>query len=78
MKKETIVVKNLKKSYSSKIVTDNISVTFYSGQIVALIGHNGAGKTTFLNQLNGLISSDSGSIQINGIDVTNHPNQARL
>ena len=53
MKKETIVVKNLKKSYSSKIVTDNISVTFYSGQIVALIGHNGAGKTTFLNQLNG-------------------------
>ena len=77
MKKETIVVKNLKKSYSSKIVTDNISVTFYSGQIVALIGHNGAGKTTFLNQLNGLISSDSGSIQINGIDVTNHPNQSR-
>lgn len=77
MKKETIVVKNLKKSYSSKIVTDNISVTFYSSQIVALIGHNGAGKTTFLNQLNGLISSDSGSIQINGIDVTNHPNQAR-
>lgn len=77
MKKETIVVKNLKKSYSSKIVTDNISVTFYSGQIVALIGHNGVGKTTFLNQLNGLISSDSGSIQINGIDVTNHPNQVR-
>lgn len=77
MKKETIVVKNLKKSYSSKIVTDNISVTFYSGQIVALIGHNGAGKTTFLNQLNGLISSDSGSIQINGIDVTNHPNRVR-
>lgn len=77
MKKETIVVKNLKKSYSSKIVTDNISVTFYSGQIVALIGHNGAGKTTFLNQLNSLISSDSGSIQINGIDVTNHPNQVR-
>ena len=77
MKKETIVVKNLKKSYSSKIVTDNISVTFYSGQIVALIGHNGAGNTTFLNQLNGLISSDSGSIQINGIDVTNHPNRVR-
>lgn len=77
MKKETIVVKNLKKSYGSKIVTDNINVTFYSGQIVVLIGYNGAGKTTFLNQLNGLISSDSGSIQINGIDVTNHPNQAR-
>lgn len=77
MKKETIVVKNLKKSYGSKIVTDNINVTFYSGQIIALIGYNGAGKTTFLNQLNGLILSDSGSIQINVIDVTNHPNQAR-
>lgn len=38
MKKETIVVKNLKKSYSSKIVTDNISVTFYSGQLLHLLG----------------------------------------
>lgn len=51
MKKETIIVKNLKKAYGTKTVTDDVSVTFYSGEIVSLVGHNGVGKTTFLNQL---------------------------
>ena len=77
MKEESIVIKNLKKSYGNKVVTDNISVTFYSGEIVAIVGHNGAGKTTFLNQLNGLVAADSGSISIKGIDVTNRSNKAR-
>lgn len=77
MKKETIIVKNLKKAYGTKIVTDDVSVTFYSGEIVSLVGHNGAGKTTFLNQLNGTVSSDSGTVYIHGVDITNHPNRAR-
>lgn len=77
MKKETIIVKNLKKAYGTKTVTDDISVTFYSGEIVSLVGHNGAGKTTFLNQLNGTVSSDSGTVYIHGVDITNHPNRAR-
>ena len=77
MKKETIIVKNLKKAYGTKAVTDDVSVTFYSGEIVSLVGHNGAGKTTFLNQLNGTVSSDSGTVYIHGVDITNHPNRAR-
>ena len=77
MKKETIIVKNLKKAYGTKIDTDDVSVTFYSGEIVSLVGHNGAGKTTFLNQLNGTVSSDSGTVYIHGVDITNHPNRAR-
>lgn len=77
MKKETIIVKNLKKAYGTKTVTDDVSVTFYSGEIVSLVGHNGAGKTTFLNQLNGTVSSDSGTVYIHGFDITNHPNRAR-
>lgn len=77
MKKETIIVKNLKKAYGTKIVTDDVSVTFYSGEIVSLVGHNGVGKTTFLNQLNGTVSSDSGTVYIHGVDITNHPNRAR-
>lgn len=44
MKQETIVVSHLKKSYGQKIVTNDISITFYSGQIVAIIGHNGADR----------------------------------
>lgn len=51
MKQETIVVRHLKKSYGQKNVTDDISITFYSGQIIAIVGHNGAGKSTFLNQI---------------------------
>ena len=77
MKKETIIVKNLKKAYGTKTVTDDVSVTFYSGEIVSLVGHNGAGKTTFLNQLNGTVSSDSGTVYIHVFDITNHPNRAR-
>lgn len=77
MKKETIIVKNLKKAYGTKTVTDDVSVTFYSGEIVSLVGHNGAGKTTFLNQLNGTVSSDSGTVYIHGVDITNNPNRAR-
>lgn len=77
MKKETIIVKNLKKAYGTKTVIDDVSVTFYSGEIVSLVGHNGAGKTTFLNQLNGTVSSDSGTVYIHGVDITNHPNRAR-
>lgn len=77
MKHKTIVVKNLTKSYGRKLVTDNVSVSFYSGEIVALVGHNGAGKTTFLNQLNGLVAVDSGTIQIQGKEITNNPKLAR-
>lgn len=77
MKQKIITIKNLHKSYGSKKVTDNVSVSFYTGEIVALVGHNGAGKTTFLNQLNGMLSPDSGSIYINGREVTNKPHLAR-
>ena len=77
MIKETIIVNHLKKAYGSKIITDDICVTFYSGQIVAVIGHNGAGKSTFLNQINGTVSSDEGEIFIEGINITKYPSKAR-
>jgi len=77
MKQETIVVRHLKKSYGQKNVTDDISITFYSSQIVAIVGHNGAGKSTFLNQINGTVASDKGTIHIKGVDVTKQPGKAR-
>lgn len=77
MRENIITVCNLRKSYGKKIVTNNISVTMESGQIVAVVGHNGAGKTTFLNQLNGLVKSDSGEIVIKGENITISPSRAR-
>lgn len=77
MKQETITIQQLQKSYGTKMVTDGVTLSLYSGEIVALVGHNGAGKTTLLNQVNGLLSSDSGTVCIQGIDVTHHPHKAR-
>ena len=47
------------------------------GEVTALIGHNGAGKTTFLNQIVGLTRPDAGSIMYDGTDLIAHPAQAR-
>ena len=47
------------------------------GEVTALIGHNGAGKTTFLNQIVGLTKPDAGSIMYDGTDLIARPAQAR-
>ena len=51
-------VRGLEFSYGSKKVLQNINLTINSGEIIGLIGENGAGKTTFLNILLGLLQSD--------------------
>ena len=42
----------------------------YEGQITAILGHNGAGKTTFFNMLTGLTTPTSGTASIYGLDIT--------
>ncbi|WP_137008388.1 ABC transporter ATP-binding protein [Aquitalea aquatilis] len=51
-------------------VLRGLSLTIESGQFVTVIGSNGAGKSTFLNAISGDISPDSGSLSIDGQDVT--------
>lgn len=48
---------------------NNINLKFYKGEFVALIGKNGAGKTTFSKHLNGLLRPSSGQVIINGRDI---------
>jgi ABC-2 type transport system ATP-binding protein len=48
-----------------------------SGQVVAVLGPNGAGKTTFVRTIATLLKPDSGSLRVDGIDVTRHPDQVR-
>ena len=61
---------NLNKKFltpsGSKVVADNISVTFPTGEAVGLIGRNGAGKTTLMNMIGGQIKPDSGNIERTG------------
>lgn len=57
--------------YGKKVVLRNISLTVASGEIVALIGPNGAGKSTLLKVLMGMVRVSSGSVAIDGVNVTN-------
>ena len=58
-------VKNLSKSFSHTKVLDNISCTIDSGKLVALLGKNGSGKTTFLKCISNIMNTDSGHIDYN-------------
>jgi lipopolysaccharide export system ATP-binding protein len=66
-------VKNLRKSYKSKLILRDINLILHRGEVVALLGPNGAGKTTCFYTIAGLLPNDSGSINIDGQDITGLP-----
>ena len=63
---EKIILKNVSKSYGSKMAINNLSFTIKSGEIFGLLGHNGAGKTTTLRIISGIIDDYEGEVYING------------
>jgi ABC-2 type transport system ATP-binding protein len=69
--------RNLAKRYGTTAALDGFSLTIEPGEIVGLIGHNGAGKTTFAEVVAGLVRPDSGAIRVAGIDVRERPRIAR-
>ena len=72
-----IEVKNLTKKYGDKLAVNNISFKVEKGEILGFLGPNGAGKSTTMNMLTGYISSTSGQILINGIDILEDPKKAK-
>ena len=64
-----IVVSGLKKSFKINRVLRNVTFTVRKGSIFALLGSNGAGKTTVVKILSTLMKPDSGNVTINGLDV---------
>ena len=64
-----IEIKNLNKSYGDLRVLNDISVDIKKGEVIAIIGPSGGGKSTFLRCINRLEEPDSGHIKINGEDI---------
>lgn len=67
---ETIIrFRNVQKSYANQSVLKNLSFEIRKGEFITIIGKSGCGKTTMLKLMNGLISADKGTVEINGIDI---------
>ena len=75
-----IRVENLRKTFQKREVVKDVSYRIEQGQIVSLLGANGAGKSTSFYMTVGLIKPDAGSVLLDGRDVTSYPlyRKARL
>ena len=63
-------IKKISKSYDSKKVVSNVSIEVCTGEVIGLLGPNGAGKTTCFYMITGLISPETGSINLNQKNIT--------
>lgn len=69
--KYAVEVTNLNKSFGGLKVIDNLSIQIPEGKITTILGFSGAGKSTFLKHLLGLIYPDDGEIKVKGISLGN-------
>lgn len=74
---KTIEVKGLRKSFKDTEVLKGVNFEVEKGSIFALLGSNGAGKTTIVKILTTLLKQDSGTATVNGIDVAERANDVR-
>ncbi|WP_026771636.1 MULTISPECIES: ABC transporter ATP-binding protein [Sediminibacillus] len=77
MNNTAITVKGLKKSFKDKQVLKGVEFEVKRGEIFALLGSNGAGKTTAINILSTLMKPDGGKVSICGFDVQREPDNVR-
>ena len=72
MNEQCIQVKNLTKSFSGRKVINDLSFEVNKGEVFALLGHNGAGKSTTIDLILGLKCPDEGNATILGMDAAKH------
>ncbi|MEO8062864.1 MAG: ABC transporter ATP-binding protein [Pseudomonadota bacterium] len=73
MEHPVVEVIDLSRSFGEKTALDHVSFRATAGQVYGLVGSNGAGKTTFLKHLLGLLRATSGSVRIFGLDPVRDP-----
>ena len=71
-KQIAIEMKGVTKTFGSVIANNNVDLTVYKGEILAVLGENGCGKTTLMNMIAGIYYPDAGSISIDGKEVNIH------
>ena len=72
-----IEARELTRRFGDNVAADSVSFAIGQGEIVGLLGHNGAGKTTIMKLLTGFLEPSSGSAEIDGQDVTEHAAEVR-
>ncbi|MBR5571585.1 MAG: sugar ABC transporter ATP-binding protein [Oscillospiraceae bacterium] len=68
--KPILSLKNIKKVFPGVVALNNVSIDFYPGEVHALIGENGAGKSTFIKTITGAYTPDGGTITLEGKEYT--------
>lgn len=58
--------------FGGHVAVDGVSADFYPGTLTVIVGPNGAGKTTFFNLISGQLAATSGSVLLQGADITRH------
>lgn len=76
-KKYVVVVRNLKKYFQNVKAVDGISFNVHSGEIFGLLGSNGAGKSTTLKIICGILKPTDGKVEVMGVDVVKKPIEAK-
>lgn len=77
MHQALLSIKNLTKSYKDTPILLNVNIEVLKGQIVGLLGHNGAGKSTCFHSIMGFTSIESGTILLDGEDISHLPTHER-
>ncbi|NIM57874.1 MAG: ATP-binding cassette domain-containing protein [Candidatus Aminicenantes bacterium] len=72
-----VEIRNLTKKFNQLVACDNLNLKIEKGEIIGIIGPDGAGKTTFLRLLAGLLKPSSGSIMLEGIEVAKNPQKIK-
>ncbi len=73
-----ILAKNLHKSFGSVTAVKDVNLTIPVGSIYGFLGPNGAGKTTTIRMITGVLTPDTGSVQVLGTDVQEDPIKAKM
>ena len=75
---DTIIkIEHLSKSFSDKVVLDDINLDIRRGEFITLLGPSGCGKTTLLRMIAGFLRPDSGIIAMEGNDISEVPPHCR-